>query len=158
MLNSVLQGNPTLPSTASIAQTLYNELQADGVSSITLGQISQSLNKAQANYAALNKAIQTKGIAAVESDMVQEFLMLSQITQGASTTSTAINGHRARLLLAVSEPLTQQQCANLAQLSSEATALAIIAALSGAEPVALAFEAAALAYDAEAAAGGCNDN
>lgn len=163
-LDSAIRENPALLSTAStssIAQKLYDELQADGVSSITLGQISQSLSASQNSYAAISKAIQTKGIAAVESDMVKEFSTLSQVNQGSAVTSGDVVARHARFgsaryLAVVSKPLTQDQCDQLAHLSEEATALAIVAALSGAEPVAIAFEAAALAYDAEASAGGCN--
>lgn len=154
---TIVSGTPT----ASLAQELYDELQVDGVSSITLGQISQSLSVSKKNYAAISKTIRTQGVAKIESDMVMGFLMLSR-TNGNGAIISAL-GHRANgiapasyLLPVVAEPLTADQCAELARLSAESTALALVAAISGAEPVALAFEAAALAYDAEASAGGCD--
>lgn len=163
-LDSAIRENPTLlstTSTSSIAQKLYDELQADGVSSITLGQISQSLSASQKNYATITKTIQTEGIAAVESDMVKEFLMLSQVNQGSAISSGDVIARHARFgparyLAVVSRPLTQDQCDHLAHLSEEAAALGLAAAALGLEPIAVAYAVAALAYDAEATAGGCN--
>lgn len=167
LLDSIVKSNPSFLSTASvssIAQKLYDELQADGISSITLGQITQSLSTIEKNSVSTTKNLQTKGVAEIESEMVQEFLTLSQTSQNNSTMTAALNRRRigfaptGHLLRIVAEPLSQAQCSMLAELSAESTALAIAAALWGAEPVALAFEAAALAYDAEAAAGGCDNN
>ncbi|MGH9729425.1 MAG: hypothetical protein ACRD4V_12660 [Candidatus Acidiferrales bacterium] len=166
-LDAALRGNSNILSaaqTSTIAQKLFDELQADGISSVTLGQISNLLSMSQKNSSSIVKAIQQKGISQVESEMVQEFLMLSRTTGDGAVASNTANARRDRgafrtagfYRLAVSKPLTQDQCTQLANLSAEATGLAIIAALSGAEPVAVAFEVAALAYDAEAAAGGCD--
>jgi RHS repeat-associated protein len=52
--------------------------------------------------------------------------------------------------------LSSQQCSNLNSYENTAEVLAVAAALSGAEPVALTFEVAAIGYRFESAAGGCS--
>jgi|HubBroStandDraft_1064217.scaffolds.fasta_scaffold01083_12 RHS repeat-associated protein len=53
--------------------------------------------------------------------------------------------------------LTSQQCANLASYEDSAEVLAVAAFLSGAEPVSLAFELAAIGYKYEQTQGGCSN-
>lgn len=158
-IDSAIRGNSNTllnAPTGALAQKIYDEFSADGISSVTLGQIGGALSKPQQNRVKLLADIRAKGVADVESEMVEELLMLSRVTAPpGSVASNALSGRGARLVQASFFALTADQCTQLGNLRDETAALAVIVAVTGAEPVAAAFTAASLGYAIEFEAGGC---
>jgi hypothetical protein len=93
---------------------------------------------------AVAASFKSGGVAALEAQILQGLrIWYTQLNNTRQAAVRAPDGRRLRLAMSV------DQCTNLKQLAAASFVLAVAAALSGAEPVALAFEIVGDGYMAE---------
>ena len=129
---------------------LYKQLiNMDG----PMPQFKPILNYLITNKSAIIANIQPEGVGGIEMEMLAQLHELSMETENNQSSVLSLGAYSQGQINMARLPVSE--CSALLHDAATCELLGIAAALSGAEPVALGFAAAAATYDAEAVAGGC---